>query len=164
MRPSIIQLKQLVFQRIVVDTAKPLQEVSSGEAVNFDFNGVNFRTTLEVGAPPSESEDDRAFIVSLGIVVDNSEGKAVPYKLDLNALGVIEVSDKVEKEARADLAAVNGASIIYGAIREVVTTLTSRCIPGPLLLPIMDFRDQVEKRPAVASPDVKKSSQGVTGE
>ncbi len=156
MRPSIIQLKQLVFQRIIVGTAKPLEEVSSGEAANFDFNGVNFRTTLEVGAPPSESEDDRTFIVSLGIVVDSSEGKAVPYKLDLNALGVIEVSDEVENEARADLAAVNGASIIYGAIRELVSTLTSRCIPGSLLLPTMDFRDHLKKRPAESSPDAKK--------
>lgn len=164
MHPSIIQLKQLVFQRIIVDTAKPLEEVSSGEAVNFDFNGVNFRTTVEVGAPPSESGEDRAYIVSLGIVVDNSEGKAAPYRLDLNALGVIEVSDKVEKEARADLAAVNGTSIIYGAIRELVTNLTSRCIPGPLLLPTMDFRDHVEKRPAVSSSDVKKSSHSVTDE
>lgn len=156
MRPSIIQLKQLVFQRIIVDTAKPLEEVSSGEAVNFDFNGVNFQTTLEVGAPTPESGEDRAYIISLGIVVDNSEGKVVPYKLDLNAVGVIEVSDKVEREARADLAAVNGASIIYGAIRELVTTLTSRCIPGPLLLPTMDFRDQLEKRTAASSPETKE--------
>ena len=164
MRPSIIQLKQLVFQRIIVDTAKPLDEVSSGEAVNFDFDGVNFRTTVEVGTPLPESEDDRAFIVSLGIVVDNTEGKVVPYKLDLNALGVIEVSDKVEKEARANLAAVNGVSIIYGAIRELVTTLTSRCIPGPLLLPTMDFRDEVEKRADVASPDGGERKKGVARE
>ena len=156
MLASIIQIKELVFQRIRVEVARSVNDIGPGEAIRFDFNKVKFRVQLETGtvAPEGEAEP-RLFAITLGIGIDNSEGKPAPYTVDVVALGVIEVSEKVEKEKREDLASVNGASLIYGAIREMVTTLTSRCIPGPFVLPTMDFRDQIQKRSADATREAE---------
>lgn len=145
MRASIIQLKQLFFQRIEVEAIEPPEGAGADEAERFDFEGIAFRVSLEAGPAPAEDEDDpKAFVIVLGIAIDQAEGKPAPYKLDVSALGIVEVSDKVEKEKRRDLALVNGASLVYGAIRELVTTLTARCIAGPIVLPTADFRDHSE--------------------
>ncbi len=156
MRPSIIQLKQLVFQRVLVEAAKPLDQVTPGEAAEFEFDKVRFRINLDIGTGDDESDlNQREYVVLLGIGIDNSEGKPAPYKIDVLAAGLIEVSEKVEEEKRADLATVNGASLVYGAIREMVCSVTSRCVAGTFLLPTMDFRDHVTKQPAKAAKETK---------
>ncbi len=40
-----------------------------------------------------------------------------------------------------DLIVVNGASMIYGSIREMISNVTSRSMAGPLLLPSLSFID-----------------------
>jgi preprotein translocase subunit SecB len=142
MRASVIQLKQIVFQRIEVEAIEPTEDKEIGEAPGFDFEGTAFRVALDSVAAPGDHEGEaRSFWIMLGISIDPSEGKQAPYKVDVSALGLVEVSDSVEQEKRRDLALVNGASLVYGAIRELVTTLTARCVAGPLVLPTVDFRD-----------------------
>ena len=77
----------------------------------------------------------------------------------------VEPSDGMEKLLRLSDSVSEAAAWLLrrgGVMR--APALSSRCIPGPLLLPTMDFRDHVEKRPAVSSSDVKKSSHSVTDE
>lgn len=144
MRPSVIQLRQLVFKGIHLEPVEPTGEVIP-EATHIDFEGIVFRVNLgiETLATDEENNGPHSFVVMLGIAIDNTEGKPSPYLLDMTALGLIEVNDQVEQEKRADLAAVNGASLIYGAIRELVTTLTARSVAGLFVLPTMDFRDHL---------------------
>lgn len=155
MRPSIIQLRQLVFQRISIEEANPDSQ-SAGEAVDFDFEGVNFGLHQDYSPiDPEDGSDPVAYLVSLGVSIDNKEGKASPYNINVLALGIVEVSKKLEKEKRAGIAAVNGMSLVYGAIREQVTSLSSRFLPGPMILPTMDFRDYLK----VLSPEPEKTRQ-----
>ncbi len=145
MRASVIQLKQVFFQRIEVEAVDTAMWSSPSEAAGFDFDGIEFRVSLDVKEAPVEDDSEPlTFIVALGIAIDQAEDRPTPYTLDIAALGLVEVSEKVEKEKRRDLALVNGASLVYGAIRELVTTLTARCIAGPLVLPTADFRDHSE--------------------
>ena len=88
-----------------------------------------------------EDVDPQIFFIVLHVAIDQNEKKPAPYKIDVSALGIIEISEVIEPEKRRDLALVNGASLVYGAIRELVTTVTARCIPGPFILPTTDFRD-----------------------
>jgi preprotein translocase subunit SecB len=142
MRASVIQLKELRYQKICVDLGKPLEELSSLEAEGFDYNGVNFQVRLESGPVAiGEAKESNVFHVRLGIIVNNESGKIAPYKIDMMAVGIFEVAETVDAAIRADLAMVNGASIIYGAIRETVVNLTSRSVAGTSILPTMDFRD-----------------------
>ena len=43
-------------------------------------------------------------------------------------------------DERRRLVAINGASILYGAMREHLLTLSARHRHGPVLLPCLDFR------------------------
>lgn len=55
-----------------------------------------------------------------------------------------------------DLAAVNGTSLLWSAVREQVLSLTSRMPAGPVMLPTMNFYDlkkglDVDERAAPAT-------------
>jgi len=144
MRPSVIQLRQLVFKGIHLDPVDPTEKALPVDASSFDFEGVIFRVNLGCEPlPAGEDGEPNRFVVMLGIALDNTEGKPAPYLLDITALGLIEVDEKVEPEKRTNLAVINGASLIYGAIRELVTTLSARSVAGPFVLPTMDFRDHL---------------------
>jgi preprotein translocase subunit SecB len=156
MRASIIQLKQVFFQRIEVEAVEAAEGASVEETAGFDFDGIAFRVALDANPAPAEDENDpRSFVVVLAIAIDPAEGKPAPYRLDIAALGLVEISDEVEPEKRRDLALVNGASLVYGAVRELVTTLTARSIAGSLVLPTADFRDHSELLRAKAVPAVE---------
>ncbi|AUB85699.1 protein-export chaperone SecB [Candidatus Thiodictyon syntrophicum] len=148
MRPSIIQLRQLVFKSIHVEAVEPAADAPPGDATNFDFDGTTFRVELGSEALPNAEDDSDpgVFVVMLRIAIDNQEGKPAPYLFDITALGLIEIDRKIDKEKRSDLAAVNGASLIYGAIRELVTTLTARSTAGSFVLPTMDFREHLSAK------------------
>jgi len=151
MRASVIQLKQVVFQRVLVDAVAPEEGSAPVDAAGFDFEGVQFRVALDAQPASGESGDaSQAFVVFLSVSIEMAEGKpAVPYQIDVAALGFVEVSEVIEEAKRRDLALVNGGSLVYGAVRELVTTITGRCIAGPLVLPTADFRDHSELRSAL---------------
>ena len=154
MRASVIQLKQVVFQRIFVEVNEPVEGETPVDATGFDFRGARFNVALDAGPAPGDSGDDpHSFVVALAIGLEQTDEKPVPYRVDVAALGLVEVSDIIEVAKRRDLALVNGASLVYGAIRELVTTLTGRSVAGSLVLPTADFRDHSELRaPPAAEP------------
>lgn len=138
MRPSPIQLMHVVYTRVNV-SASGLD--ISESVIGFDFQGVRIKANVRCGLKEGQEADPRDFLVTLGIVLENKEGKPTPYNIDVSLLGVFKVLPSLAPEKREDLVTVNGASILYGAIRETVLSLTSRFKPGPLTLPGMNFED-----------------------
>jgi len=110
-------------------------------AVGFNFEGVNIHAKVGTALKKGQEDDPRDFLVNLEIVIDNKEGKPSPYQVDVGVVGVFSVLPSLPKEKREDLLTVNGASILYGAIREMVLSLTSRFAGGALTLPGMNFED-----------------------
>lgn len=142
MRPSIIQLKRVFFQRFEVEVIEPSEGTAQIEAEDFDFEGITFRISLDAqSGMTGDVVDPKTYFIILRVAIDQDEKKPAPYKIDVSALGIIDISEVIEPAKRRDLALVNGASLVYGAIRELVTTVTARCIPGPFILPTTDFRD-----------------------
>lgn len=90
MRPSVIQLKEVLFHKVFIEASKDLSEIVPGEAKGFDFDEVSFRVRVESG--PAKPKDGaagsgRAFGVVLGVAIGNVDGKVAPYKIDLLAVG-----------------------------------------------------------------------------
>jgi preprotein translocase subunit SecB len=88
------------------------------------------------------------YLLSFRLVVDNEprEGKEdqkySPYLIDVEARGVVLIPNGAEKLAPPeDLAAVNGASLLWSALREQVLTVSSRMMAGQVMLPTMNFHD-----------------------
>ncbi len=159
MRPSPIQLRHVIYTKVAV--APSVSEKNSvGKTIGFDFNGVNIRAKVGVAGKPGQEDDPRDFLIDLEITIDNAEGKTAPYNVDIGVIGVFNVLPGLPKEKRESLVTVNGASILYGAIREIVLSLTSRFASGVLTLPGMNFEDAVTRNGAIHStPSIQTAEQ-----
>lgn len=143
MLPSPLQLKELTFLGINI-TPRQMGENETHSGQPFTFDDVMIGEHIEValiGEQP-ETDDQRLFAVKLRIIIANEEGKPAPYSIDMEVVGLFEVSDKIQKENREEMALINGCAVLYSAIRDQVHTYTSRSIYGSLILPTVNFLDR----------------------
>ena len=143
MRPSPLQLRHVLYKKVSVIPHSPIDSETPVRAVGFEFDGINIQAKIGIGQKVGQEDDPRDFIVNLEIKIDGKEGKPAPYLIDIGVVGVFNVLPSLQKEKRKDLVTVNGASILYGVIREIVLSLTSRFAIGPMTLPGMNFEDTV---------------------
>jgi len=73
----------------------------------------------------------------------SSTDKAKPfvYELEVHAIGVFELVAELPEDRKQQLIVVNGLSILYGAIREMVINMTARSAYGAVSLPSISFTD-----------------------
>ncbi|MCY0852601.1 protein-export chaperone SecB [Cupriavidus sp. D39] len=128
-----------VFPRDEPEILTPVQRVGA-----IDTNGVNINCSLtHAVADHAEGQEARDYMVSLSIQVNDGPDKVIPYKIDVACVGYFSIPHGLpDPVLRADIAVVNGASLLYGAIREQVSNITSRCWYGELQLPSLNFRDE----------------------
>lgn len=175
MKPSPVQLMQLMFKHVKVelDPAHLPAEVPNPLTSVFTFDGVSLQSEVGIGESDPHHERGTVFFVELRVVVDNEPNpdikgqKYAPYKVDVAVEGVVLIPKGAEQLADAeDLAAVNGASMLWSAVREQVLTITSRMRAGPVVLPSVHFHDlkkrneapEVAAPPAIAMKRVRRSA------
>lgn len=98
--------------------------------------------------------------VRLTLRVAPKGGKQAPYNVQIAVRGVVrmhltqEVNQSEERRVRA---LVNGVSLLYGVVREMVSSITSRSAHGVMLLPSLSFADLATQKSADEPPaDVPK--------
>lgn len=163
MKTAPIQLLQVAFRKVQVevdDQHAPPEPLNPFTTI-FVFDGVNISTEFGIGEAEPNHERGRLFVVTLRVVVDNQSANEVPerrfspYLIDIEAKGVVVVLKGAEKLGTPeDLAAVNGASLLWSAVREQVLTVTSRMMAGPVTLPTMNFHDLKKQETLAADQDV----------
>lgn len=150
MMPSPIQLLQLNFKRVHVeidpkhapaDAPNPLTTV-------FVFDGVSITTEVGLGEIDLAHERGAMYLVTLRLTIDNQpsadepDRKFSPYRIDMEAAGVVLLPHGADKLGPpADLVTVNGAALLWSALREQLLTLTARMPAGPVMLPTVHFHD-----------------------
>jgi preprotein translocase subunit SecB len=154
MQASPVQTKSIIYRSVSV-AAHLDAEGNTDPTIapqNFQWDGVKVEVQTAIGVDQSQGEDPSSFMVSLTVRVKNQEGKICPYKLDIELVAFLEISQKLPAARREDLATVNGLAIVYGAARELVTNLTSRMEYGPLTLPGVNFQDHATTPENAALP------------
>ena len=150
MMPSPIQLLQLTFKRVYVeiDQAHAPAEPPNPMTTVFVFDGVSITTEIGLAEIDMTHERGQMYLVSLQLLIDNQpsaaepDRKFSPYRIDIEAAGIILLPKGAEKLASPhDLVTVNGAALLWSAIREQLLTLTSRMPAGPVMLPTVHFHD-----------------------
>lgn len=150
MKAAPLQLLQVMFRKISVelDERHAPEEPPNPYTSIFVFDGVEITTECGIGELDPSHERGRLYLVTLRVLIDNQpkgeapERKYSPYVIDVEARGVVVVPKGAEQLAPPeDLAAVNGASLLWSAVREQVLSLTSRMPVGPVMLPTMNFHD-----------------------
>lgn len=164
MKPSPVQLIQLMFKHVKVelDPAHLPAEIPNPLTSVFTFDGVSLQSEVGIGQADPTDERGTMFFVELRVAVDNvpnpdtADQKYAPYKIDVAIEGVVLIPKGAEELADPeDLAAVNGASMLWSAVREQVLTITSRMRAGPVVLPSVHFHDlkkQTEASKVSAAP------------
>ena len=150
MTPSPIQLLQLMFRRFKVelDEAHAPDEPPNPYTSIFTFDGVPIVTEVGLGMVDPDHERGRLYLVSLRVRVSNDVSgdqparKFSPYEIDVEAAALILLPKSSAALADPeDLVLVNGAALLWSAIREQISQLTMRMSAGPVMLPTVHFLD-----------------------
>ena len=164
MMPSPVQLMRLNFNRVQVeiDAAHMPAELPNPLTTVFVFDGVSLSTEVGLGEIDMAHERGPLYLVSLRLRVDNQPSDAEPnrkfspYRIDIEAAGVVLLPHGAEKLGPpTDLVTVNGAALLWSAIREQLLTLSSRMPAGPAMLPTVHFHDLKQAAPVPAGPDAE---------
>ncbi len=151
MIPSPLQLEQYFFTRIELHAhpeAHPEQETGFAVDVNC----------------ARHEEDPRRWMITLTVVLKGEEDDSPPaYTGDFEIVGMFRVTDEYPEDNAPKLAHINGAAILYGTVREMVTNMTARGPFPPILLPTATFIDECTNNLQKPSPRQKKSKKNVTG-
>lgn len=139
MNPSPLTFKDLKFLRVRVEADLNVKV----SAANFDFDGCLLGWSINHGRENQEN----VWWVAVGFASSNQDAeKACPYEIDVQAVGVFEVSASISEEKREKLVYENGAALVYGAIRDMVSNISSRSLLGSLMLPTPTFVGAFEER------------------
>lgn len=88
----------------------------------------------------SDEPDPHEFIVRLQVRSElTSANSDFPYTFDVDIEGMFSIDHDGEIEDRKRLVVCNGASILYGSIREQILSLSARHRYGPVMLPTASF-------------------------
>lgn len=133
MKASPLKFQDLKFLRVHVEADFSADTL---EPNGFDFNGAMLSWSLDHGF----DKEAKRWWVAVGFATGEAEGKPkCPYAIDIQAVGFFGVSKAVPEEKVEALVFENGAALVYGAIRDLVSTITARGVLGPLMLPTPTF-------------------------
>ena len=138
---SAIQLQNHKFLKIELNAQK--------------FNGDNTQYKLSHALTVQPNEDDSTrWQARLDLRIANeSEDTISPYIGELSIAGHFTLAKDFPQDKAEQMVHLNAGAILYGAIRELVLTLTSRSIHGELILPTIDARTFLpEKRESENPP------------
>ena len=126
MSQSALQLERYFFIKVQIEA---MQKCAPGAQSTV-------QTKLEVG----KNAEENRYMVALTINLAASEGQLPPYTGEIVVVGFFIVLDGFPKDDKDRLVGVNGASILYGAARELIINTTARGPWPPVVLPCMNFQ------------------------
>lgn len=156
MKVAPVQLLKIDFKKVFieVDTRHAPKTPPNPRVEVFVFEGVNISSQVSIGEVEPDNERGRVFMINLRVLVDNKEDanhperQFSPYLIDVEAEGFVVVLKNAGKvHADEDLAAVNGAAMLWASAREQVLVTTSRMTLGPVTLPSVSFLDLKQWEP-----------------
>ena len=123
---SPLQLKQHFFTSIQLDT----NENGSPDAP------IVVSTSIEGG---EDEENQHLLSVKLTVVLESDTENPCAYSGRLEIIGHFEVAESYDVNKNLNVMRVNAVSLLYGAVREMVMTITSRSAAGVLCIPTLSF-------------------------
>lgn len=148
-----IEIKHYHFTEISVRARDVEYDNIEVEGPYPSFENVDINTLVTL----AESEDDKSFLLSVVVDCDPEAASTFPYAFKFVVEGIFEsdFSDVAEDNQR--IIVCNGASMLYGCVREQLISLTARQKFGPLLLPATSFNGlrKAEEKDKIST---KKSS------
>lgn len=137
MKPSPVRLEHyhLTSLSIIQNDAFSPQ---SDDSLYPKFADADYQIGVRLGEP--EENGSKRFLVHLELSGNPKEGRPFPYSFAIGGDAIIGFHGQEKDDSLVrDLVLVNGASMLYSALREVLLSTTSRFPNGPLMLPSANF-------------------------
>lgn len=179
MKRSQIQLLQSSLLKLAIEPVQDERFQGRTPSNPFEYEKVVLETARgcsrfpeywEETAPPLEGLEEKTYLVQLGLRTPNDTQDVGPYRFEVVYSGVIALmpNRKAGTTSDDDLAVQFGLTLLYGVIREQLSALTYKMTWGQVLLPTMNFLDEVFESPEpirtqVLSAQVEDSSQATSG-
>jgi preprotein translocase subunit SecB len=146
------QLKPSPLQLLSQDTLEI--SITASERGD-DFGSGNIEVDREV---ERSTDDANRWAVMLDIELQAIEGEAPPpYTGHIKLVGFYQVHEEYKGDSDR-LIRITGASMLYGAAREMVSYITARSPNGMLTLPSVSFYEESPKKKATKKVAKKKTS------
>jgi len=130
MKNSLLQLEDFFIGDLSLNPAKG-RFTKAGE--------IKIDVKLNCGRNAS---DKQSWMIGLNISFKAAQPEPISYEGHIEIIGYFTLRDTTMPEERQeDIAAVNGASILYSSARELIVMLTGHGRNGRLILPSMSFID-----------------------
>jgi|GEM_PF-2623104 hypothetical protein len=166
MKKSDIQLLQTSLLKLSLEPVPDSKFENRRPSNPFEYAKVVLETSKECTklreywtgiAPPVESIRETTYHVQLGLRTPAGSDDVGPYRFEIVCSAVIVVMPdrKVGKLTDDDVALQYGLTLLYGIIREQISTLTYKMPWGQVMLPTLTFLD--EKTPLIAPVDAIQS-------
>lgn len=114
------------------------------------FADAEYHIGVRMGEP--EENGSKRFLVHLELDGKPKEGRIFPYTFAIGGDAIISFHGKDDDaQLIRDLVIVNGAGMLYSALREALLSLSSRFPNGPMMLPSADFNGLRNMRNSTAT-------------
>jgi len=80
------------------------------------------------------------------VELKTNPGKPFAYTGKICAVGIIEAHPDIPEDKVQHSVQLAGASLLYGAIREMVLNITSRSAKGVLMMPTLNFQAMLAEK------------------
>jgi preprotein translocase subunit SecB len=156
MKASPLTLREIKFSKIQVEIDPSVRM----KAEDYDFDDALIGCNINHG--PMKNDPNTWWIgFAFANRNDGVDTKKCPYLFEFQAIGIVSVDPSWENDNKEKHVFETGSAMIYSAIREMTVNLTSRSIPGPLMLPTPTFLGSYEEHQEKNARKKKAKSKGV---
>lgn len=149
MQLSPLQLLEFAFEEVSVKAVLGFE--GKRHEPGFVTAPGDLRMRAETGiALIAEHAKYSDFGLKLLLSVEPKDQSSAPYEATVGVKGTFRMHQMVDMkdgDERRKRALVNGVSILYGLVRDMVCTVTSRSRHGQMLLPTLNFASLAEHSP-----------------
>jgi preprotein translocase subunit SecB len=138
MKPAPIQLTDYFLTELHL-SANPKFDPKQGVPIEFNDFQINFEAT-------STPEQKRDWQLSLKVQHQPAAEANVPYRFSAEMVGFLIVHPTYPEAGIDRLVKTNGASMLFGALREIIRDATARGPYSALMIPSTSFYEP-EKKP-----------------
>lgn len=140
MRPSPVRLEHYHLTSLSIEPVDGYKADFS-DGLYPKFSDAKFQINIQIGEPDQDDHSGE-YLIHLQLEAQPKEDKPFPYLFNIGGDAIVSYRGKEESQENVrDLIAVNGASMLYSALREVLFSLTFRFPNGPMMLPSASFLD-----------------------
>ncbi len=128
--------------RLLEVSVKPVAKFVASDDVYPEINDADLTAIVSLGEKDKDN-DIADYAVRLKLSLSPKKENSYPYTIVIEAEGFFSVAQDVfgSKEEEKNIVVVNGASMLFGALREVILTITGRFQYGSIMLPTVSLKD-----------------------